>query len=111
MLPNQRQKQYGDMMKSGDGQDETKPMDDAVDDINAALRPDRIVVGVAAYPLMDSETTIGGIAFKFIQRNGDTNVVIIPREECGMIQQIFEDLNQTDWKQPSAIHIAPTRAN
>ena len=99
------------MTKADGCKAEAAGSDTPVDDIHAALQPDRIIVSVSAYPLMESESVIGGLAFRFLQRNGATSVVVIPREECGMIQRIFEDLNQIDWRTPDSLVVESTRVN
>ncbi len=80
-------------------------------DLPGDLSADRIVVGVTAFPLMESPEAVGALAFRFARRDGKSRTLIIPREECAVIRGFIDDLDAVDWRLPETAQVAATRPN
>jgi hypothetical protein len=73
--------------------------------------PDKIVVGIAAYPLMESPNAIGGLSISFTRRDGEVVTLILPREECAIVRGIVEELDNIDWQAADSLAIPSARMN
>lgn len=93
---------------TGDHESPAGPSDE---ELVTALAAGQIIVGFAAYPLMQTHDTIGGLAFRFILQDGSATVLVMPRDLCENVQLTVADLNGVGWTVPEVISVPGLKPN